>query len=116
MRMGMRRFIRRTNGFSKTRRNHKRMMALYFMHYNFCRMHETLGVTPAMESEVTSKLWWEESAIVDLIDQATPAPGPRGPYNTARKQLEDDKYFVRDLIQMLEDIAEQEDIAEREAA
>ena len=88
MRMGMRRFIRSTNGQSKTRRNHKRMVALYFMHYNFCRIHETIGVTPAMEAGVTDTLW-EVSDIVELIDDATPAPGPRGPYNTARKrQLE----------------------------
>ena len=113
MRMGMRRFTRKTNGFSKTRRNHKRMVALYFMHYNFCRIHETIGVTPAMEAEVTPKLW-TESDIVDLIDQATPAPGPRGPYNTARKrQLEIAKENdLRELIQWLVDTAE----AEREAA
>ena len=84
MRMAMRRFIRRTNGFSKTRRNHKRMVALYLMHYNFCRIHETIGVTPAMEAGVTDTLW-DESDIVGLIDEATPAPGPRGPYKTARK-------------------------------
>lgn len=88
MRMGMRRFIRRTNGFSKTRRNHKRMVALYVMHYNFCRVHETLKMTPAMAAGITPTLW-DVADIVELIDQATPAPGPRGPYNTvAQKCLE----------------------------
>ena len=85
MRTSMRRFSRRTNAHSKTRRNHKRMVALYFMHYNFCRMHESLGVTPAMEAGITDTLW-DESDIVELIDQATPAPGPRGPYNTAKRR------------------------------
>ena len=113
MRMAMRRFIRRTNGHSKTRRNHKRMVALYFMHYNFCRIHETIGVTPAMEAGVTPELW-DESDIVDLIDEATPAPGPRGPYNMARKRQREitRENDLRELIQWLVDTAE----AEREAA
>jgi hypothetical protein len=46
MRMGMRRFTRLTNGFSKKLENHGHMVALYFMHYNFCRVHQTLRVTP----------------------------------------------------------------------
>ena len=83
MRMAMRRFIRRTNGFSKTRRNHKRMVALYFMHYNFCRIHETIGVTPAMEAGVTTTLW-DESDIVDLIDEATPEHSDRVGRTTRR--------------------------------
>ena len=102
MRMSMRRFIRKTNGFSKTRRNHKRMVALYFMHYNFCRIHETIGVTPAMEAGVTTTLW-DESDIVELIDEATPAPGPRGPYNTAQKRRENGEMTPLDVLQMLAD-------------
>jgi hypothetical protein len=50
MRMGMRRFTRLTNGFSKKLENHGHMVALYFMHYNYCRVHKTLRVTPAMEA------------------------------------------------------------------
>jgi IS1 family transposase len=46
MRMGMRRFTRLTNGFSKKLENHGRMVALYFMHYNFCRVHRTLRSRP----------------------------------------------------------------------
>ena len=57
MRMGMRRFTRLTNAFSKKMDNHKAAVAIYFMHYNFCRIHKTLRVTPAMEAGVTSHVW-----------------------------------------------------------
>jgi IS1 family transposase len=64
MRMGMRRFRRLTNGFSKKLENHGHMVALYFMHYNFCRVHKTLRVTPAMEAGLTDHVW----EIEDLIE------------------------------------------------
>ena len=57
MRMGMRRFTRLTNGFSKKLENHGHMVALYFMHYNFCRVHKTLRVTPAMQAGLTDRVW-----------------------------------------------------------
>ena len=57
MRMGMRRFTRLTNGFSKKLENHGHQVALYFMHYNFCRVHKTLRVTPAMEAGLTDHVW-----------------------------------------------------------
>jgi IS1 family transposase len=57
MRMGMRRFTRLTNGFSKKVENHGHMVALYFMHYNFCRVHKTLRVTPAMQAGLTDHVW-----------------------------------------------------------
>jgi IS1 family transposase len=57
MRMGMRRFTRLTNGFSKKVENHGHMVALYFMHFNFCRVHKTLRVTPAMEAGLTNHVW-----------------------------------------------------------
>ena len=56
MRMGIRRFTRLTNGFSKKIENHATSVALYLMHYNFCRVHQTLRVTPAMEAGVTTSL------------------------------------------------------------
>jgi IS1 family transposase len=57
MRMGMRRFTRLTNGFSKKFENHAHQVALYFMHYNYCRVHSTLRVTPAMEAGLTDHVW-----------------------------------------------------------
>ena len=57
MRMSMRRFTRLTNGFSKKAENHAHMVALHFMHYNFCRVHQTLRVTPAMEAGVSDHVW-----------------------------------------------------------
>lgn len=63
MRMGMRRFTRLTNGFSKKVENHGHAVALYFMHYNFCRVHKTLRVTPAMEAGLTDHVWTMEELI-----------------------------------------------------
>jgi len=57
MRMSMRRFTRLTNGFSKKVDNHKAALALYFMHYNFARIHKSLRVTPAMEAGVAAHVW-----------------------------------------------------------
>ena len=68
MRMGMRRFTRLTNGFSKKIENHMHAVALHYMHYNFCRIHKTLRCTPAMEAGVTKKLWSIED-IVALLDR-----------------------------------------------
>ena len=63
MRMGMRRFTRLTNGFSKKLENHGHAVALYFMHYNYCRVHKTLRVTPAMEAGLTNHVWDIEELI-----------------------------------------------------
>jgi len=57
MRMNMRRFTRLTNAFSKKLDNHIAMIALFHMHYNFGRVHQTLRVTPAMESGLSSHIW-----------------------------------------------------------
>ena len=66
MRMSMRRFTRLTNAFSKKVENHCAAVALHFMHYNFCRIHQTLRVTPAMAAGVTDHVW-EIGEIVDLL-------------------------------------------------
>ena len=66
MRMGMRRFTRLTNGFSKKVENHGHAVALHFMHYNFCRIHKTLRVTPAMEAGLTDHVWTLEELIALL--------------------------------------------------
>ncbi|MSV29395.1 MAG: DDE domain-containing protein [Bryobacterales bacterium] len=67
MRMSMRRFTRLTNGFSKKVENHVAALALYFMYYNFVRIHQTLRVTPAMAAGVTDTLW-DVADIVALLD------------------------------------------------
>ena len=67
IRMGNRRMTRLTNAFSKKAANHDHMMAIYFMHYNFVRIHQTLKITPAMAAGVTSKLW-EMSDMVDVLE------------------------------------------------
>ena len=67
MRMSMRRFTRLTNAFSKKVENHAAAIALYFMYYNFGRVHQTLRVTPAMEAGVSTHVWSIEE-IVHLLD------------------------------------------------
>jgi IS1 family transposase len=74
MRMSMRRFTRLTNGFSKKLESHIYAISLYFVFYNFCRIHKTLKVTPAMAAGITSKLMGFED-IVALIDAAAPPVG-----------------------------------------
>lgn len=69
MRMGMRRFTRLTNGFSKKVENHAYHVALYFMHYNFARVHRTLRVTPAMEAGISDHVWEMEEIAALLQDQ-----------------------------------------------
>jgi IS1 family transposase len=67
IRMGLRRFTRLTNAFSKKMENHCHALAIYFMHYNFCRIHQTTRVTPAMAAGVTAKLY-ELADIVRIVD------------------------------------------------
>jgi hypothetical protein len=67
MRMSMRRFTRLTNAFSKKIENHGHSVALHFMHYNFCRIHKTLKVTPAMEAGLTDHVWTLDE-LVGLLD------------------------------------------------
>jgi hypothetical protein len=68
MRMSMRRFTRLTNAHSKKIQNHEHALALYFMCYNFCRIHQSLRCTPAMEAGITDHVWGLEE-VVGLIDQ-----------------------------------------------
>lgn len=85
MRMGIRRFTRLTNAFSKKVEKHVAMLHLYFLHYNYCRAHKTLRVTPAMEAGIENTVrdceW-----IVSLIDAAAPIPKKPGPKPGARRQ------------------------------
>jgi IS1 family transposase len=63
LRMSSRRFTRLTNAFSKKVENHALSVALHYMNYNFCRIHKTLRVTPAMAAGVTDRLW----SISDIV-------------------------------------------------
>lgn len=86
MRMSMRRFTRLTNAFSKKLENHCHALALYFMFYNFVRIHKTLKVTPAMAARVTDRLWSMED-IVALIDAR--AEAPKRPLSYRKSTLSD---------------------------
>ena len=67
MRMGMRRFTRLTNAFSKKIENHVAAIALHYMYYNYCRIHQTLRITPAMAAGLTDRAWSIQD-IVGLLD------------------------------------------------
>src|SRR5579859_49518 len=70
MRMHMRRFTRLTNGFSKKVDNHRHSVSLHYMFYNFCRIHQTLRCTPAMEAGLTDHVWGIEE-ICALLPKPT---------------------------------------------
>jgi hypothetical protein len=84
MRMGMRRFTRLTNAFSKKAENHAYAVALHFMHYNFCRTHKTLRMPPAMAAGLTSRPW-EVADLVALVEAAEEPAQKRGPYKPRKK-------------------------------
>lgn len=67
IRMGNRRFTRLTNAFSKKLENHCHMLAISFMHYNFCRKHTTLKTTPAVKAGLVDHIWTLEE-VVEMID------------------------------------------------
>jgi hypothetical protein len=77
IRMGLRRYTRLTNGHSKKLENHCAALAIYFMHYNFARLHQTIRCSPAMAAGVTPHLW-AVAEIVALLP--VEAPKKRGPY------------------------------------
>ena len=63
IRMQLRRFTRLTNAFSKKLENLTAALALHFAWYNFCRIHQSLRVTPAMQSGIADYLWGLETLI-----------------------------------------------------
>jgi IS1 family transposase len=69
MRMSMRRFTRLTNAFSKKFENHCHAVALYSVFYNFCRVHKTLGATPAMAAGLTDRIM-KMADVAQMIDDA----------------------------------------------
>ena len=79
MRMSIRRFTRLTNAFSKKLENHALSVALHYMHYNFCRIHKTLRVTPAMAAGVTDRVW-DMTDIAALIAAQEAPVAKHGPY------------------------------------
>jgi IS1 family transposase len=85
MRMSMRRFTRLTNAFSKKFENHCHALALYFVFYNFCRVHKTLCATPAMAAGLVDKVL-KMVDVVALID-AREVPTVRGPYKKKTAEI-----------------------------
>ncbi len=83
MRMHTRRFTRLTNAFSKKIENHCHSLSLYFMFYNYCKIHKTLRVTPAMEAGLTNHVWDFEELIALLANNEKPTK--RGFYNKNSK-------------------------------
>ena len=77
MRMSMRRFTRLTNAFSKKLENLEAAVALHYMHYNFCRIHRTLRVTPAMEAGVADHVWDVEEIVALLVSGNAGSNKPR---------------------------------------
>jgi hypothetical protein len=78
VRMGMRRYTRLTNGFSKRLRNHTAAFGLFLFHYNYVRIHRTTLVTPCMAAGETSRLWSVADMVSLLPDKVTGKK--RGPY------------------------------------
>lgn len=74
MRMGMRRFTRLTNAFSKKVENLAHAVSLHFMHYNFCRVHQTLGTTPAVAAGVADHVW----TLAEIVEKLEPTSFGRG--------------------------------------
>lgn len=77
MRMGMLRFTRLTNAFPKKLESHYHALSLYFMFYNFVRIHKSLKQTPAMAAGLSDRLWSMED-LAEMVDAAK--PDKRGPY------------------------------------
>lgn len=80
IRMQMRRFTRLTNGHSKKILNHAAAFALFAMFYNFCRVHASLRVTPAMEAGISDHVWSVEEVVSLLEAKEAKASRKRGPY------------------------------------
>lgn len=84
MRTNIRRFTRLTNAFSKKVENHMHAISLHFMYYNFCRIHKSLKVTPAMEAGISDHVWSLEEVIGLIPDEA---PKKRGPYKKRNQAI-----------------------------
>jgi hypothetical protein len=87
-RMCIRRFTRLTNAFSKKLENHEHTLALYYVFYNFVRIHKTIRMSPAMAAGVSQTLW-DMDQILGLIEQyeENQAPRKRGPYKKRGQEI-----------------------------
>lgn len=83
MRMSMRRFTRLTNAFSKKVENLAAALSLHYAHYNFCRVHQTLGTTPAVTAGITDHVWTLDE-LIGLLAAAEATPIKRGSYAKTR--------------------------------
>jgi hypothetical protein len=86
--MSMRRYTRLTNAFSKKIENLAAAVSLHFMHYNFCRVHQTLGTTPAVKAGVADHVWGAHE-IIALLENAEATPTKRGRYAKTRERKPD---------------------------
>lgn len=86
MRMSMKRFSRLSNAFSKKLANHRHALSLYFYFYNWCRIHKTLRVSPAMSAGLTDKLLSFE-ALIERMDSVAPKPGRPKVYKKREPQI-----------------------------
>lgn len=78
----MRRFTRPTNAFSKKIDNHVHALSIYFVWCNFCRIHKTLRVSPAMAAGIADTLMSMED-VAAMVEATASKPGKRGPYRSA---------------------------------
>jgi len=83
MRMSIRRFTRLTNGFSKKVENLAAAVSLHFAYYNFCRVHKTLGTTPAVAAGIADRVW-TLADLIALLEEAEAVPVKRGSYAKTR--------------------------------
>ena len=95
MRMSMRRYTRLTNAFSKKVENLTAAVALHFMHYNFCRVHQSLKTTPAVAAGVTNHVWTLPE-LIGLLEEAERVPVKRGRYAKTRARRGAERQDISD--------------------
>jgi hypothetical protein len=82
----MRRFTRLTNAFSKKVENLAAAVSIHFFYYNFCRVHQTLGTTPAVAAGISDHTWSLDE-MIGLLEGAEAVPVKRGRYEKTRPQI-----------------------------